>query len=321
MGIRRMTKSAGIAWLAGASLAVAGAAAAKPVVIAHRGLAQQYDGNGVDRFTGCTASRMHPPRHRHIENTIASMKAAFALGAGMVEIDVAPTADGQVVVFHDWTLECRTDGKGEVRAHKLAELRKLDIGYGYTADGGRTFPFRGKGVGPMPILEEVLRALPGKPLLINFKSRDPNEADAVAAAFRRAGVAIDERYGFYGPGSGKVLARMRELAPRAWIWDRAEGCSRAYFLRGWNDETRQLCRGEMIVVPLDWTGRAEGWPDLFLARMKSNGTKVLLAGDMAGGDGTPGGFETVEQMKRVPKGFDGYLWVEDLWAVKGMVKR
>ena len=55
--------------------------------------------------------------------------------------------------------------------------------------------------------------------------------------------------------------------------------------------------------------------------MKSNGTKVLLAGDMAGGDGTPGGFETVEQMKRVPKGFDGYLWVEDLWAVKGMVKR
>jgi glycerophosphoryl diester phosphodiesterase len=306
-----------------AALGPAGAEAPsrRAIVIAHRGLSQQYDGSGVDRFTGCTASRMKPPVHRYIENTIASMKAAFRLGADMVEIDVAPTADGQVVVFHDWTLDCRTDGKGEVRARSLAELRKLDIGYGYTADGGRTFPFRGKGLGPMPTLEEVLRALPGKRLAINFKSRDPNEADAVAAAFRRAGVAIDGRYAFYGPGADKVLARMRALAARAWIWDRAEACSRAYFAQGWSEAARGLCRGEMIVVPLDWTARAEGWPDLFLKRMRENGTRVLLTGELGAGKDSPKGIERVEQMKQVPKGFDGWLWVEDLWAVRRMVKR
>jgi hypothetical protein len=34
------------------------------------------------------------------------------------------------------------------REHSIDELRQLDAGFGYTADHGRTFPFRGKGVGP-----------------------------------------------------------------------------------------------------------------------------------------------------------------------------
>jgi glycerophosphoryl diester phosphodiesterase len=304
----------------GAGLALHAAAESRPKIIAHRGLSQQFDHAGIDRFSTCTATRIAKPVHPYIENTIASMKAAFRLGAAMVEIDVAPTADGQVVVFHDWTLDCRTDGQGEVRARTLAELKALDIGYGYTADGGRTFPFRGKGVGPMPTLEEVLRALPGRRLLINFKSKDPNEADAVAAAFGRAKVAIDGRYAFYGPGADKVLARMRALAPKAWVWDRAEACSRAYLAQGWTPATQGVCHGEMIVVPLDWTARAEGWPDLFLERMRANGTRVLLTGDMGAGT-SPGGIERREQLKRVPKGFNGYLWVEDLWALTRAPRR
>jgi hypothetical protein len=65
------------------------------------------------------------------------------MGADLVEIDVAPTPTGNGV-FHDWTVDCRTEGKGEVRAATMAELKQLDPGYGYTADGGKTFPLRGK---------------------------------------------------------------------------------------------------------------------------------------------------------------------------------
>jgi glycerophosphoryl diester phosphodiesterase len=72
------------------------------------------------------------------------MQAAALMGADMVEIDIAPTADGKIAVFHDWTVDCRTQGKGETRAKTLAELQALDPGYGYTADGGRNFPLRGK---------------------------------------------------------------------------------------------------------------------------------------------------------------------------------
>ena len=39
------------------------------------------------------------------------------------------------------------------REASMSYLRTLDIGYGHTADGGKTFPFRGKGVGLMPSLD------------------------------------------------------------------------------------------------------------------------------------------------------------------------
>jgi glycerophosphoryl diester phosphodiesterase len=74
------------------------------------------------------------------------MRAAFNKGADMVEFDVQPTTDGQFAVFHDWTLNCRTNGAGVTRDHTMKELKALDVGYGYTADGGKTYPFRGKGV-------------------------------------------------------------------------------------------------------------------------------------------------------------------------------
>ncbi len=79
------------------------------------------------------------------------MHAAFDAGADIVEFDVHPTTDGHFAVFHDWTLDCRTDGKGVTREHTLAELKKLDAGYGYTADGGKTYPLRGKRRWPHPV--------------------------------------------------------------------------------------------------------------------------------------------------------------------------
>jgi glycerophosphoryl diester phosphodiesterase len=54
---------------------------------------------------------MHPPILDHLENTIASVRAGFELGADVVEFDVHPTTDGTFAVFHDWTLDCRTDGR------------------------------------------------------------------------------------------------------------------------------------------------------------------------------------------------------------------
>ncbi|SCB60832.1 Glycerophosphoryl diester phosphodiesterase family protein [Rhizobium aethiopicum] len=65
----------------------------KPVLLAHRGIAQRFDETDLKNDT-CTASRMLPPKHDYLENTIASMQAGFAAGADIVEIDVHPTAAG-----------------------------------------------------------------------------------------------------------------------------------------------------------------------------------------------------------------------------------
>ena len=48
------------------------------------------------------------------------MEAAFGAGADIVEFDVHPTTDGAFVVFHDWTVDCRTNGNGVTRSHTLA---------------------------------------------------------------------------------------------------------------------------------------------------------------------------------------------------------
>lgn len=187
-----------------------------PKLIAHRGVYQLYDHAGVERDT-CTATRIEPPSHPFLENTLPSMAEALQSTVQMVEVDIAPTADGEIALFHDWSLDCRTNGTGPVREATLAELKSLDAGYGYTADGGSTFPFRGKGVGAIPSLAEAARALPTTPMVYNFKSKNPAEAELLARKLSEAGrdpVAVGDA--FYGHPA--VVARARELFPDSWAF-------------------------------------------------------------------------------------------------------
>lgn len=141
-------------------------------LLAHRGLAQTFDISLVEWDTN-TARMIAPPEHHFLENTIASMEVAFErYGADVVELDVQRTADGRLAVFHDADLAMRTDGAGGVRDHTMAELRQLDVGYGYTADDGRSYPFRGRGVGLLPEFGEVLAAFPDRDLLVHMQHGD-----------------------------------------------------------------------------------------------------------------------------------------------------
>ena len=74
----------------------------KPGLLAHRGIAQRFDERELKNDT-CTAARMLPSSHEYLENTTSSMRAGFAAGADIVELDVHPTTDGEFAVFHDWT--------------------------------------------------------------------------------------------------------------------------------------------------------------------------------------------------------------------------
>lgn len=282
------------------------------VLIAHRGVSQLFDHTGVDDDS-CTATRIYPPDHDYIENTLPSMKAAIGRDAGMVKFDVAATKDGQVAVFHDWTLDCRTDGTGNIRDRTMADLKRLDVGYGYTADGGKTFPLRGKGVGLMPSLDEVLAQIGHVPLLINFKSRDPREADLVLAAFDRAGIDPNApRFGFFGPAG--LMQRIRARAPKAWTMDPAGArrCTTDYLKFGWSGHYPASCVGGTIVVPLNYQWAYWGWPDRLQDRAAQHGTRVLLTGPR--GDESAGmGLWQVQQLTRIPASFHGYVWVDNIY--------
>lgn len=119
----------------------------KPLIVAHRG-----------------GSGLWP------ENTLYAFERAVALGVHVLELDIHATADGTLVVMHDDRVDRLTDGSGEIRSKTLAELKKLDAGFGWTQDGGKTYPYRGQGI-TIPTLEEVFSAFPGLRINIDIKQQ------------------------------------------------------------------------------------------------------------------------------------------------------
>jgi len=68
------------------------------------------------------------------ENTIAAMRAAKAVGATCVEVDVMLTKDGIPVIHHDNTVDRCTTGKGHLSHLTWAELQELDAGSHFCPD-------------------------------------------------------------------------------------------------------------------------------------------------------------------------------------------
>ena len=65
------------------------------------------------------------------ENTLASFEKAIALQVDVIELDVHVCKSGELVVFHDFTLERLTNGIGEIAKHTLEELKQLHIASAY----------------------------------------------------------------------------------------------------------------------------------------------------------------------------------------------
>ncbi len=61
------------------------------------------------------------------ENTLESFQKALNLGVDAVELDVHLCASGELVVFHDFTVDRMTNGSGEVHKLPLTELKALKI--------------------------------------------------------------------------------------------------------------------------------------------------------------------------------------------------
>jgi glycerophosphoryl diester phosphodiesterase len=294
----------------------------EPRLIAHRGVYHLYDKRAAFGRDTCTARFIRPPDHEVFENTLPSIQMAAGLGGNLVEVDVAPTKDGKMVLFHDWTVDCRTNGKGETRDLTLAELKALDIGYGYTADGGKTYPLRGKGVGQIPTVEEALAALPSRPMLFNFKSKNAGEADQLFAILKTSGRDYeklgDAFYGAQGP-----VDRIRQLAPKNWAFNmksEAKQCTTDYVLYGWTGIIPKSCRNGVLAIPINYQWPMWGWPNRLIARMESVGAKIIVTGPYESSKSNEGLTEP-KQLGKIPGSFNGYIWVEDIWAIGPALKR
>lgn len=104
------------------------------------------------------------------ENTLSSFALGLAQGADALETDLRFTADDQIVLFHDPTLDRMTDGQGPLNQCTLAELKKRNT----RAPGGQLTSDR------IPTLAELIEATAAQvPLLLELKdARFTNTADA-----------------------------------------------------------------------------------------------------------------------------------------------
>ncbi|MEO1016083.1 MAG: glycerophosphodiester phosphodiesterase family protein [Pseudomonadota bacterium] len=302
----------GLVWAVNASLFVVDHGGA-PKLLAHRGVHQQFASDRLDADT-CTAAIMAPPSHSFLENTLPSMAAAFAAGADVIEIDVHLTPDREFIVFHDWRLDCRTEGQGVTNETRLPALKSLDVGYGYTADGGGTYPFRGEGVGLMPTLGEVFDAFPDGRFLINFKSRRREEGAALADMLNQILSRRAQVFGVYGgaPPTQAAIAGVEGLRG----FDKASpmGCVTRYAAIGWLGVVPALCRETILAIPINIAPWLWGWPDRFQRRMQNAGSEVILLGPYDGGSFSSG-IDSPELAGDLPKSFDGYVWTNRIEAI------
>ncbi len=115
------------------------------------------------------------------ENTFPSYELAVEQGVDAIELDVHLTADGQLAVIHDNTLERTAGAGGRIADLTMDEIRRADAGAGFAAEDG-SHPYAGQGL-TVPTLPEVLDWLPdGVGLVVEIKAREA--ADATVAALR-----------------------------------------------------------------------------------------------------------------------------------------
>lgn len=107
---------------------------------------------------GHRGARGHTP-----ENTLSSVRKALELGVDAVEVDVY-WVDGQIMVFHDYTLDRTTNGHGRIVRKSFEYLRSLDAGNGER----------------IPTLQEVFDVV-GRRALINVELKGPHTAEPVGS--------------------------------------------------------------------------------------------------------------------------------------------
>ena len=154
----------------------------RPIIFGHRG------------------APVHAP-----ENTLASFQQALLAGAPAIELDAKLTADQQVVVLHDATLDRTTNGYGQLAAHTLSQVRELDAG------GWFSPAFRGEKV---PTLADVFDLVRDKALinveLTNYQTTNDALVEKVVELVRQFRLESSVLFSSFNPQN---LLRSRRLIP------------------------------------------------------------------------------------------------------------
>lgn len=205
------------------------------------------------------------------ENTLPSFERALAQGAAILETDVHLTRDDVPVLLHDDRVDRVSDGRGRVRELRLDELRRLDFGYRFSPDGGRSHPFRGRGV-EIATLEAALQRLPGVRFNLELKEDVPGMAERCLEV---VGAAGREALTLLTSADDGLMARLRREIQRrgAGVAQGASTGDVAAFVRGAQKGAAPPPGPMALQVPAAFAGRPLVTP-AFVEHARRHGLQV-----------------------------------------------
>lgn len=171
------------------------------------------------------------------EESILAARRSLAAGAEVIEVDARPTADGEMVLVHDATVDRTHLGTGAVADLRLEELQRLAP----RRDAAQ--PEAG-----IATLGQMLRAFPDQRFVVELKSEDPAHAhqllDAIPSSVHPQDLALTSV-------DDAPMAVFRDSAhPTALTLSETVG----WLLLGHMDETAQKARFGMWPVGLIHVG-------------------------------------------------------------------
>jgi glycerophosphoryl diester phosphodiesterase len=239
-------------------------------IVAYRGGGSEVNYKQLSE-TGCTASSLKESGINTVENTLEAVAISVDADADIIHLNVHRTADDELVVFHDWTLDCATDGAGELHKASFSQLKNIDAGYGYTFDDGTTFPFRGKGF-RISKLEQFYQLYPDYDFWLNLKNQDAHSYDVL--------------YSFLAQQNSKTII---VTSPQGMQWfknkdssialmsvESVKKCAIDYLLMGWAGMVPDSCKNTILLIPPSKTKYFWGYPQRFAASLQKHGSKVYL---------------------------------------------
>ena len=135
------------------------------------------------------------------QNTLAAAQEAFKAGADAVECDIYLTADNEIVIMHDATLDGTTTGTGNVEEMTLAEVQKYEVDVG---GGGQNRS--------IPTLREFFEEFKDTDLVhfVEIKSSRPEIVPVLKTLIEECGVSDQVVVISF---LGEQLARVHEQIP------------------------------------------------------------------------------------------------------------
>jgi glycerophosphoryl diester phosphodiesterase len=182
------------------------------------------------------------PTREYPENAVETLQRTFEAGARAMEIDIAETKDGQLILMHDDELDRTTTGTGLVADHTLAEIQSLKL-----RAGGKETAFA------PPTLQQALEWAVKAGAVVELDKKRSAQYGPIIAAVRAAKA---ENNVFVITYTDEQAAEVHAQAPDLVITATVNSVDQL---------NRLFASGVKPETLLAWTGNVEPRPELWSA--------------------------------------------------------